>query len=65
MFFGGNFLDYSALAPLLGGDPKAAAIMARYHGMLWVEIGVAFTVMSSMFAIFAYLSSDGRMDRGL
>jgi len=65
MFYGGNFLDYSALAPLLGGDPHTAAIMARYHAMLWVEIGVAFTVMSAMFAIFAYLSSDGWMDRGL
>lgn len=65
MFYGGNFLDYSALAPLIPGDLAHAQIMARYHGMLWVEIGVAFTVMSAMFAIYSYLSSDGWMDRGL
>ena len=64
--YGGNFLDYSAYAPLIDGvfhgDP---AIMARYHGMLWVEIGVGFTVMSAMFAIYSYLASSGRLDRGL
>ena len=66
LIYGGNFLDYSAYAPLIDGvfhgDP---AIMARYHGMLWVEIGVGFTVMSAMFAIYSYLSSNGRLDRGL
>ena len=65
MFYGGNFLDYSALAPLFSGTPQEAAITARYHAMLWVEIGVGFTVMSSMFAIYTYLASDGWMDRGL
>ena len=65
MFYGGNFLDYSALAPLFSGTPQEAAIAARYHAMLWVEIGVGFTVMSSMFAIYSYLASDGWMDRGL
>ena len=65
MFYGGNFLDYGALAPLFSGTPQEAAITARYHAMLWVEIGVGFTVMSSMFAIYTYLASDGWMDRGL
>lgn len=65
MFYGGNFLDYSALAPLIGGEPSVAAVKARYHAMLWVEIGVTFTVMSAMFAIYSYLASDGWMDRGL
>ena len=65
MFYGGNFLDYSALAPLFSGPVEEAAIKARYHAMLWVEIGVGFTVMSSMFAIYSYLASDGWMDRGL
>jgi len=62
LFFGGNFLDYSVLSAIL---PATDGIMARYHGMLGVEIGVAFTVMSSMFAIYSYLSSDGRLDQGL
>jgi multicomponent Na+:H+ antiporter subunit B len=62
LFLGGNFLDYSVLSAVL---PATDAIMARYHGMLGVEIGVALTVMSSMFAIYCYLSSDGRLDQGL
>ena len=33
--------------------------------MLIVEIGVAFTVMSIMFLIYAVLSSKGRMRGGL
>ena len=66
LLYGGNFLDYSAYGPMIEGifhgEPS---IMARYHGMLWVEIGVGFTVMSAMFAIYSYLSSNGRLDRGL
>lgn len=59
---GGEFLNYSFLAnKLFGWD----AVTARYHGMLWVEIGVAFTVSTIMFAIYAYLSSKGRLKGGL
>ena len=39
--------------------------MARSHSMLGVEIGVALTVMSIMFAIFANLSSRGTLKGGL
>lgn len=59
---GGQFLDYSALAPLL---PGTDTVMARSHGMLGVEIGVAFTVTAVMFSIYAYLSSTGRLKGGL
>jgi len=56
-----NFLDYSALDWLYPGD----AVRARYHSMLVVEIGVAFTVGSVLFLIYAALSSKGAMRRGL
>lgn len=62
MLLGGNFLDYSAWAPIL---PATDTIMARYHGMLFVEIGVTITVMTVMFSIYADLSSHGQMDEGL
>lgn len=62
MTMGGNFLDYSVLHPLL---PATDSIMARSHGMLGVEIGVAFTVSTIMFAIYALLSSGGRLKGGL
>ena len=39
--------------------------MARYYAMLGVEIGVAFTVAAIMFAIYANLSSRGRLQGGL
>ncbi len=58
---GGNFLDYSALQVLM----PVGAIEARSHGILGVEIGVAFTVAAIMFAIYANLSSHGRMKGGL
>jgi multicomponent Na+:H+ antiporter subunit B len=58
---GGNFLDYHVLGPVFGIDP----VMARYHSMLGVEIGVAFTVSTIMFAIYAYLSSKGELKGGL
>ncbi len=61
LLLGGNFLDYSILHNLLQVDP----ITARSHGILGVEIGVAFTVASIMFAIYANLSSRGRMKGGL
>jgi hypothetical protein len=39
--------------------------MARSHGIFGVELGVAFTVMAVMFAIFANLSTRGRLKGGL
>ncbi len=61
MLYGQNFLDYGALAPLLHVDP----IQARSLGIFFVEIGVAFTVMSTMVLIYSFISSRGRCDRGL
>jgi len=61
MVLGGNFLDYGALGVLL---PNGDRVMAHSHGMLGVEIGVAIAVMSIMVAIYGYLASRGRMDRG-
>ena len=59
---GKNFLDYSALQPVLFTD---SVEMARSHSMLGVEIGVAFTVTAIMFAIYANLSSRGSLKNGL
>lgn len=61
LVMGENFLNYSALAPLLGTD----RIMARSHGILSVEIGVAIAVMAVMIWIYYNLSSAGRQDEGL
>lgn len=62
MLAGGNFLDYSFLANSWFGWDE---VTARYHGMLWVEIGVGFTVATIMFVIYAYLSSKGRLKGAL
>ena len=61
MLLGGEFLDYAELYHLL----PVSREMARYHAMLGVEIGVAFTVAAIMFAIYANLSSRGRLQGGL
>lgn len=61
ILFGFNFLDYSALAPLLHVDP----ITARSHGILIVEIGVGIAVMCTMIWIYNNLSSGGKYDEGL
>ncbi len=61
LLLGGNFLNYSALAGLLGVDP----IMARSHGILIVETGVGLAVMAVMVSLYYVLSSVGRMDEGL
>lgn len=61
VLFGGNFLDYAALDPLIPGDVQ----MARSHSMLGVEIGVAFTVTAIMFVIYSNLSTRGRLRDGL
>ena len=62
MILGSNFLDYSVLSQIL---PATDSVMARSHAMLGVEIGVALTVMCSMYGIYVNLSSDGRFDKGL
>ncbi|MFC1849356.1 Na(+)/H(+) antiporter subunit B [candidate division CSSED10-310 bacterium] len=61
ILLGAEFLNYSALAQLLGTD----AVTARSHGILIVEIGVAIAVMSVMVWIYYNLSSMGAQDEGL
>jgi multicomponent Na+:H+ antiporter subunit B len=61
MMLGGEFLNYAKLSHLLPFSPE----MARYYAMLGVEIGVAFTVATVMFAIYANLSTKGRLENGL
>ncbi len=61
LLLGGNFLDYSVLHAVLPGN----AIEARSLGIMGVEIGVGFTVAAMMFAIYANLSSGGRLKGGL
>jgi multicomponent Na+:H+ antiporter subunit B len=61
LLLGLNFLDYSALAPILHVDPVAA----RSLGILIVEIGVGTSVMATMIWIYNNLSSSGKYDEGL
>ncbi len=61
LLIGDSFLDYGALAPLLGTD----RVMAHSNGILIVEIGVALAVMSVMIWIYYNLSSAGKQDEGL
>jgi len=61
ILLGSNFLDYSALAPILGVDP----VSARSHGILLVEIGVGTTVMAVMISLYYNLASAGKHDEGL
>lgn len=61
LLLGLNFLDYSALAPILHVD----AVAARSYGILIVEIGVGIAVMATMIYIYNNLSSEGRYDEGL
>ena len=61
MFLGGEFLDYSELANIF----PVRREMARYHAMLGVEIGVGLTVTAIMFSLYANLSTEGRLQRGL
>ena len=61
LVLGGNFLDYSFLAGMLGVD----AVMARSHGILIIEIGVGLAVMAVMVMLYYNLSSAGRHDEGL
>jgi multicomponent Na+:H+ antiporter subunit B len=61
MLYGGNFLDYGALAHLFGVEPAAAHSL----GILLVEIGVGISVMAVMILLYYNLSSQGRLDEGL
>jgi len=61
VFLGRNFLDYAALAVLLGVDP----VTARSHGILAVEIGVGISVMAVIVSLYYNLSSAGKLDEGL
>lgn len=61
MIAGGNFLDYGALSKFL---PLNVA-ETRSFMILFVEVGVALTVMSVMFSIYADLASAGDLDKGL
>ena len=56
-----NYLDYSALARILGVDP----VSARSHGILIVEIGVGVAVMAVMVVLYYNLASAGKQDEGL
>lgn len=58
---GQNFLDYSILHKVMAVTPTEA----RYHSMLGVEIGVAFTVTAIMFSIYSNLASNGDMKEGI
>lgn len=62
LMFGRNFLDYGALSKVFMTDGEE---MAHSHGMLGIEVGVALTVMTILFAIFANLSTRGRLEGGL
>jgi len=61
MPMGGNFLDYSRLAPLVPGDPHHI----RALGMLGIEIGVGIAVTAVMAIIYINIVSEGRHDEGL
>ena len=61
LLFGLNYLDYSALAGVLGVDP----VTARSHGILIVEIGVGIAVMAVMVTLYYNLASAGKHDEGL
>lgn len=61
-FVGRHFLDYGALQGLFHSADEG---WARSHSMLGVEIGVAFTVTTIMFAIYVNLASKGKLKGGL
>ncbi|TVM18458.1 sodium:proton antiporter [Oceanidesulfovibrio indonesiensis] len=61
MALGGNFLDYSVLAPLF----RLPVAETRSFSILIVEIGVAMTVMATMVLLYNFLVSNGRCEEGL
>ena len=62
LLLGANFLDYSMLSKVL---PATDKIMARSHGMLGIEIGVAIAVMAIVISIYLNIVSLGKYDKGL
>ena len=62
LLLGANFLDYSMLSKVL---PATDKIMARSHGMLGIEIGVAIAVMAIVISIYFNIVSNGKYDKGL
>ena len=62
LLLGANFLDYSMLSKVL---PATDKIMARSHGMLGIEIGVAIAVMAIVISIYLNIVSRGKYDKGL
>ena len=61
LILGANFLDYSMLSKVL---PATDKIMARSHGMLGIEIGVAIAVMAIVISIYINIISHGKYDKG-
>ena len=61
LLLGSAFLDYSALAPILGCNP----VTARSYGILIVEIGVGLAVMMVMVWLYYNISSAGKHEEGL
>jgi multicomponent Na+:H+ antiporter subunit B len=55
LLFSSNFLDYSAWRHIIPVGP----IMARYYGMVLIELGVQITVMAVMVSIFLDLVTAG------
>ena len=62
LLLGANFLDYSMLSKVL---PATDTVMARSHGMLGIEIGVAIAVMAIVISIYLNVASHGKYDKGL
>jgi multicomponent Na+:H+ antiporter subunit B len=62
LLLGANFLDYSILSKVL---PATDRVMARSHGMLGIEIGVAIAVMAIIISIYLNIVSRGKYDKGL
>ena len=62
LLMGANFLDYSILSKIL---PATDRVMARSHGMLGIEIGVAIAVMAIVISIYLNIVSKGKYDKGL
>ncbi len=60
-FYEKNYLDYGALAAIMGTDP----VSARSHAILVIEIGVGIAVMAVMVVLYYNLASAGKHDEGL
>ena len=60
LLLGANFLDYSMLSKVL---PATDKVMARSHGMLGIEIGVAIAVMAIVISIYINIVSCGKYDK--